>query len=291
MKTRNIPFGYKYDNGSIGYEQTEMQVIVRMTEMYLDGMSFKNIANVFNRENIEYSQGITGWNKSRIMRLLSDERYTGSGIYPAIISVETYELILAQKENNSLLADTDLQADIYRLNVPIICPACGKLMKRRVTDSKRNKQSWFCTDCDNRIRINDRELISGIENQLMRFVNEPDKIRTEDISVTEEDKELSDLKWNIEWALERPDLKIELALENIRRLASLRYMAISEQYYIALRLKADFLKSYQLYDYSKEKWRTSMIDLANRTVKEIHISDSGLVSIVLMNEQISPEGA
>lgn len=86
-------------------------------------------------------------------------------------------------------------------------------------------------------------------------------------------------------------MKIELALENIRRLAALRYEAISEQYYIALRLKADFLKSYQLYDYSREKWRASMIDLANRTIKEIHISDLGRVSIVLMNGQASPEGA
>ena len=157
MKIRSIPFGYKYENGSIGYDQTEMQALIRITDMYLDGMSLKDIADTFNRENIEYSQGVIGWNKSRIMRLLSDERYTGNGVYPAIISIETYELIQAQRGNNSLLADTDLHSDIYRLNVPIICPACGNAMKRKVTDSKRNKKCWCCPNCENRLRIDDIE--------------------------------------------------------------------------------------------------------------------------------------
>lgn len=291
MKSRTIPFGYKCENGSIRYEQSEMQTLIRMTDMYLDGMSLKAISDTFNRENIEYAHGVIGWNKSRIMRLLSDERYTGNGVYPAIISIETYEHIQAKKENNSRLADTDLHSDIYRLNVPIICPACKKAMKRKVKDNKKNRICWCCSNCGYKLHVSDEDLLAGIEKQLMRFVDQPDMVRAEDSSEIIESKEISELKWNIEWALERPDLKIELALENIRKLAALRYKAISEQYYTALRLKADFLKSYQLYDYSREKWRASMIDLANRTIREIHISDSGRVSIVLMNGQSSPEGA
>ena len=77
MKKRNIPFGYQYQNGVITAHPQEVTVLNRIFSEYQNGCSLLEIANRLNDENIEYQTGVTGWNKSRIMRLIEDVRYSG----------------------------------------------------------------------------------------------------------------------------------------------------------------------------------------------------------------------
>ena len=93
MKKRNILFGYQYLDGVITTHPQEVAVLKRIFSEYQNGMSLLAIANQLNTEKIEYRPGITGWNKSRIMRLSEDPRYTGKSGFPAIIDEETYHAL------------------------------------------------------------------------------------------------------------------------------------------------------------------------------------------------------
>ena len=291
MKTRNILYGYRYENGEIGCDQTEAQRFLEMTGMYLGGMSLGDIAKAFNEQQIEYSPGITGWNKSRIMRLLSDERYTGDEKYPAIISEDVRQQLLERRDSNSCLTNTDFSDEIYRLTVPIICPECGYTLKRKANRGKKGKRCLSCPSCGYTTYIKDVDLIGEIKQMLTRLVNDPSLISTEETSILEDSVEIADLRWEIERSLERPDVKTGLAADNIRKLAALRYGAIAEQYYISQKLKQGFIESGQLREKSHDIWNASLIDLANRTVSGIHIRENGIISIMLMNGQTLTEGA
>lgn len=290
MRTRSVLYGYRYENGAIEYDQTEKEIFLRMTGMYLDGMSLSDIAKAFNEQQVEYAPGVIGWNKSRIMRILSDERYTGDGKYLAMISEDIHRRLLDRRDS-SRLKDTDFSADIYRLTVPIICPECGNSLKRKSNGDRKGKKCFSCPSCGKTVYISDEDLIGGVKKLLTVFVDEPSLINTEEASVLEESKEIAGLSREIEWSLERPNIKVDLVLENIRKLAAMRYRAIGDQYYNEQKLRWEFIKSGQLRKEYPDRWDNSLIDLANRTVSRIYVGKDGSVSITLRNGQISPEGA
>ncbi len=291
MKTRNVLYGYRYENGEIGCDQVEAQRFLEMTGMYLGGMSLGDIARAFNEQQIEYSPGVTGWNKSRIMRLLSDERYTGDGKYPAIISEDIRRQLLERRDSNSCLTNTDFSDEIYRLTVPIICPECGDILKRKTNRGKKGMRCLDCPSCGYTVYISDEKLIGTIKQILTMIVNDPSLISTEETSVLEDSSEIADLRWEIERSLERPDVKTGSAADNIRKLAALRYGAIGEQYYISKKLKQEYIQSAQFKEKSPDIWHASLIDLANQTVSGIHICKNGTISVGLMNGQALTEGA
>ena len=291
MKTRNVLYGYRYENGEIGCDQVEAQRFLEMTGMYLGGMSLGDIAKAFNEQQIEYSPGITGWNKSRIMRLLSDERYTGDGKYPAIISEDTRRQLLERRDSNSCLTNTDFSDEIYRLAVPIICPECGDTLKRKANRGRKGMRCLNCPSCGYTAYIKDEDLIGEIKQMLTRLVSDPSPIITEETSVLEDGTEIADLRWDIERSLERPDIKTDSVANNIRKLAALRYGAIGEQYYISQKLRREFIESGQLKEESPDIWQASLIDLANRTVSGINIGENGIIIVMLMSGQALTEGA
>lgn len=291
MKTRNVLYGYRYENGEIGCDQAEAQRFLEMTGMYLGGMSLGDIARVFNEQQIEYSPGITGWNKSRIMRLLSDERYTGDEKYPAIISEDVRQQLLERRDSNSCLTNTDFSDEIYRLTVPIICPECGDTLKRKANRGKKGMRCLNCPSCGYTAYIKDEDLIGAIKQYMIKLINDSSLISTEENSILEDSMEIADLRWEIERSLERPDIKTGSAAENIRKLAALRYGAIGEKYYISQKLKREFTESGQIREKSPDIWNASLIDLANRTVSGIHIRENGIISVMLMNGQTLTEGA
>lgn len=84
VKIRNIPYGYQYKNGSIAIQEKETETVKRIFTEYLNGLSLLKIAEHLNNEQIEYMLGVCGWNKSRIKRIIEDERYLGTSSYPRL---------------------------------------------------------------------------------------------------------------------------------------------------------------------------------------------------------------
>ena len=131
MKKRNIQFGYQYQGGMITTYPQEVAVLKHIFSEYQNGMSLLTIANRLNTEKVEYQPGVTGWNKSRIMRLIEDERYAGRDVFPAIIDEETHQAMIDIKDGKNTQHSTDRTSAIFHLDVPVICPICSHKMNRR----------------------------------------------------------------------------------------------------------------------------------------------------------------
>lgn len=279
MKIRNIPYGYQYKNGSIAIQEKETETVKCIFTEYLNGLSLLKIAEQLNNEHIEYMPGVCGWNKSRIKRIIEDERYLGTNGYPPIIDDDTHKTLMQIKSEKNTQKGTDRKADIFNLGVPILCPKCGSKMCRR-HDSKRKCQDWWLcqnNNCKNIISISDNDLIYGITECLNTVISNSDIIET----VTDADKEPSldvyRLENEIGRVLDSHSFDKNILRKKMLECVSLKYKDIDSQKYTSKILKADFANASPLSAFS--------MDLFNRTVKTITFNDNGEVNIILINDQ------
>ena len=121
MKIRNILFGYRYTEGKLVFHPTESEVMKEIYKAYLEGNSLLKLSERLNERQIEYMPGVVGWNKSRIMRLLSDQRYMGNEKYPALIDRKTYEAIQTLKDEKYLHSSFIL---FFFVPINSICEDC-----------------------------------------------------------------------------------------------------------------------------------------------------------------------
>lgn len=144
MKIRNIPYGYQYKNGSIAIQEKETETVKRIFTEYLNGLSLLKIAEHLNNEQIEYMLGVCGWNKSRIKRIIEDERYLGTSSYPPIIDEDMHKTLMLIKSEKNTQKHIDRKSDIFNLGVPILCPKCCSKMCRRHDSNRKCQDWWLC---------------------------------------------------------------------------------------------------------------------------------------------------
>ncbi len=90
MSKRKMLYGYLMRNGEVIVEPREAVTVKLIFADYLEGLSYKAIAEMLNEEKIPYSPEVADWNKHKVKRLLENPRYTGEKEYPAIIEPETF---------------------------------------------------------------------------------------------------------------------------------------------------------------------------------------------------------
>lgn len=279
MKIRNIPYGYQYKNGSIAIQEKETETVKRIFTEYLNGLSLLKIAEQLNNEHSEYMPGVCGWNKSRIKRIIEDERYIGSNGYPPIIDEDTHKTLMLIKLEKNTQKHIDRKSDIFNLGVPILCPKCGSKMCRRHDSNRKCQDWWLCqnNNCKNIISISDNDLIYGITECLNTVISNPDIIET----ITDVDKEPSldvrRLENEISMMLDSHSFDKNILRKKMLECVSLKYGNIDSQKYISKRLKTDFANASPLINFS--------MDLFSRTVKAITFSDDGAANIILINDQ------
>lgn len=278
MKKRNTPFGYRYENGVICVSESETETLRQIFNSYISGMSLSEIAEKLNGEKAEYMPGITGWNKARLMRIIEDKRYTGSDGYPAIIATNIHEKLNQLKRRRNTQEHTDRSSDIFKMDMPVMCPNCGCKMQRRHDARCKVSERWFCRNakCKTLIAIADDSLLQGITASLNTVVQQPDII-----AVVESDREPSNdiRRLNAEishtlgtYSIQKDDLR-----KKMMNCVSLKYAEIPTEKYISKKMKADFERSSPLSSFPA--------DLCKKTVKSVHIGTDGTVSLTLMNNQ------
>jgi len=279
MKKRNVPFGYQYQNGVITTHPQEVAVLNRIFSEYQKGMSLLEIASRLNDENIEYQTGVTGWNKSRIMRLIEDVRYTGKDGFPAIIDEDTHQTMMEIKAQKNTQHSTDRNHEIFHIDVPVICPTCGhEMIRRHDSRFKKCQQRWICSNADCRTAIHkaDSDLLDDITVLLNRVIVNPELVQ---ISAKAESTSVQTLKAENEIArtLDTLDYDKNTLRKKMLECASLRYADIDSAPYIAHRLKAVFANA--------ELLSTFSLPLFKRTVQAVHLEKDGTTAITLINNQ------
>ena len=280
MKKRNVPFGYQYQNGVITTHPQEVTVLNRIFSEYQNGMSLLDIANRLNEENVEYQPGVTGWNKSRIMRLIEDERYTGKNGFPAIIDERAHQAMVEMKAQKNTQHGTDRSAEVFHIDVPVICPACGSEMVRRHDSRfKKCQQRWVCsnTECRTVIHKADSDLLNDITVLLNRVIVNPELVQIPVESAHEPSAQVRKTENEIARTLDTLDYDKGTLRKKMIECVSLKYADIDSAPYTAHRLKAVLANAEPLSAFS--------LPLFKRTVQAIHLEKDGTVSIKLMNDQ------
>ena len=124
-KNRRIPFGYMMQNGIITTNPAEVLAVLTIFSEYMVGKSLENIA--INMK-VPYSEDKI-WNKNMVKRVLENEKYLGTDVYPQLISEEVFRKVNERKsaKATSLCIIPDELQEIRNLTV---CKECGKRLFR-----------------------------------------------------------------------------------------------------------------------------------------------------------------
>lgn len=142
MRERVI-YGYRMENGSITVNASQKGTIQRVFDDYISGKSIRQVMQALNEDGVPSPNGKT-WTHRAVGNLLGDRRYLGGGLYPAIISEETFAQAQAKRrEMNEALGRTakaGLKKPPY--DGMIFCGDCGR---RFYWIHYRGKVYWECS--------------------------------------------------------------------------------------------------------------------------------------------------
>lgn len=274
MKNRTLPYGYCCKNGVIVIEPQESKVLKRIYAAYLDGSSMLTIAEQLNREKIEYRDGVTGWNKGRLKHLIDNPRYLGTEVYPQIIEQATYEKIQKTKHSRNTQKDTDKAQEIFRLTVPVRCPICGSLMRRRHDSRCKCQERWTCEnkDCRLRIEISDAELLTALSDILGTVTADIITVSAE--KPYEPSTEVIRLNNEISRMLDAAEIDKATLRSKMAECLSQKYKELGNECCAVQKLKAEISSS------------SDATERLNRTVSEIRLHPDKTAELTLLNGQI-----
>ena len=278
MKNRTLPYGYCCVDGKITVHSGEAEIVTEIYNNYLDGKSLLAIAEHLNNRKIKYMPSVIGWNKARLKRILEDERYMGNEQYPSLIDEEIHNAVLSVKNTRNTQKDTDRQADIYQLPVPVLCGECHGRMKRFYNKRRKCKTSWRCETCGKTVDKEDDELLANMTALVNTVIATPQIVKIPPATLVEPSMELRILNNEIARMLDSTDIKREKVRGKMLQSLSQRYKEIDPAPYIARKLITVLTETEPLTVFNAE--------LIGKTVNAVILYPNSTVSLILTNNQI-----
>ena len=170
------PLGYKHENKKLVIDYTTKDIVIRIFDLYYNGMSYKKISNLLNKEKV---LGKDNWRDSTIVGIIENEIYKGDFVHgkntkhptyyenvvEPIISKEMWEDCQVQKKKNSRSYQRTLT---YLYLQKLKCPKCNRILGGKAT-TKKNGNTYFyyyCNDC----KIQFKEKV--INDYFSQFIDE-----------------------------------------------------------------------------------------------------------------------
>ncbi len=177
------PLGYKRENKKLVIDYTTKDIVIRIFDMYYNGLSYKKISNVLNEEKV---LGKENWRDSTIVGILENEIYKGDFVHgkntkhptyyedvvEPIISKEMWSDCQVQKKKNSRSYQRTLT---YLYLQKLKCPKCNRILGGKAT-TKKNGNAYFyyyCNDC--KIEFKEK-VINDYFNQFISELVEYDSV-------------------------------------------------------------------------------------------------------------------
>ena len=172
------PLGYKHENKKLVVDYATKDVVIRIFNMYHDGLSYKKISNILNEEKVLDK---TNWRDSTILNLLENPIYKGDFIHgrrtkhptyyfdvvEPLVSKEYWEECQVQQKKNSRNFQRSLT---YLFMQKLKCPKCKRILGGKAT-TKKNGNSYYyyyCHDC--KISFKESEIEKTIDEYMDSIV-------------------------------------------------------------------------------------------------------------------------
>lgn len=273
-KNRTIPFGYMMKNGRITTNPKEVLAVVTIFSEYLAGKSLSEIAATMD---VPYSEN-SKWNKNMVKRIIENEKYLGTQIFPQLISEDIFRSANEKrvKKATSLCV---IPQELNELRKVTVCSECGRRLFRSGGNTRSEK--WDCrnSECSRfEYRLTDNMLIGGISAILNAVAANPELINTE--------CEMSSYSANGKIILKQNEINqmIDAAKSNfdevkneIFKLAEMKYQQCT---YSDIPQKTGLLKTL----FSEKMQSENLdIDFLKSTVKQIKVSHNFTIEAEFIN--------
>ena len=281
MKNRRFPYGYEMQNGLIVICLKEADTVKQIFSQYLNGKNLKNIAERLTENQIEFLPGEYGWNKSRIKRMIEDERYIGDNTYPAIIDKDIFQKANFEKNSRRTNISPVVTAEKKLLTHKVICADCRRRLFHNTDSRLKNSEKWFCKneDCKFSVYMAIAELEYMVTKILNLLISKPSLAEYKETDIQAEPSlEIIRMENEIERQLESIDFDKNEIQNMILQCATKKYDEYKGVRHITDRLKADFEKSSPLSAFNAE--------LFDITVSAVVIDKDKKVCLKLKNNKI-----
>ncbi len=171
--------GYdKDENGQIIINESEAKTVKMIFNLFIAGLSYKQIADKLTKNEIKNGRGLVKWNHSSIMGILSNEKYSGDAIlqkrvvldylthrsvknenhvpmyhiidnHEPIISKEVFQIVQTLKNKRSITSTASTFKTTYPLSGLVHCGYCGRIMNRHYYSYGKPNQR-IVLSCKNR---------------------------------------------------------------------------------------------------------------------------------------------
>ena len=177
------PLGYKHENKKLVIDYSTKDIVIRIFDLYYNGLSYKKISNLFNEEKV---LGRDNWRDTTITTILENEIYKGDFVHgkrtkhptyyenvvEPIISKEMWEECQVQKKKNSKSYKRTLT---YLYLQKLKCPKCNRILGGKATTNRKGNAYfyYYCYDCKIQFKEN---LINDYFNQFIDELVEYDSV-------------------------------------------------------------------------------------------------------------------
>jgi site-specific DNA recombinase len=176
------PLGYRVDpvTKQLLIDETEVDAVKTIFNMYLAGKSYSNIINYLNEFGYKTKKNRSFTNTS-LYSILTNEKYTGTYVFnrsaasingkrnnhaskaeeqiiklpntiPAIISKEDFAMVKTMFERRKHSKSANKAVEVYLLTGLIKCGKCDGAMVGNRRTAGRNKELYYTYECNNRKR-------------------------------------------------------------------------------------------------------------------------------------------
>lgn len=169
MRGIKFPFGYKFEYGEVHIVEEEAEIVRRIFDNRINGISSPKISAALYEEKIPYFSESEKKAGDKVMSILRNERYYGADGLPPIITEDIYQHArskMRQKNKNKSVYDHRL---IKRMS---FCEVCGIHMGHSYCGF--GVPRWYCATkgCVNREPVITEDMyrtaISGILNSVIK---------------------------------------------------------------------------------------------------------------------------
>lgn len=175
--SRWVLYGYKVFNDTFEVVPEEAEIVLRIFEEYISGLSLKAIAERLSLNGVVYYKDKNTWNKNMISRIIENAHYAGDDKYPQILSKEVFKSAYHRKTALGGKREKYTE-EIKYLKSVVYCSTCGKAIHRYSKYSTREK--WFCDNkCKVSVYFDDKTLTGKIVSVVSLAISNPEILNCE----------------------------------------------------------------------------------------------------------------
>jgi len=234
---------------------------------------------------IPYTEKTAQWDKARIARIIDNSRYTGTPEYDPIIDTDTYEEAALAKSLRQLNRASKESGDIALLRNRVRCAACGSPMLHHAISSRRQTESWSCSNdaCGIRVKISDAELLQKISIIMNRIIRNADLLIPKPKVKRSDSLQITRLQAEVDQEMRREHPSEELVVSLIGNMASEIYRESDSKESIVARILKKRVQSLHPLD----AFDGSAFSLM---VENVILSSDGRITLKTKTEETIGEG-